>query len=134
MLLVRPEALDGAKPRAVFGDLGARFFGDLLIGDRLDEFPHPESAGVARGALGGQRVIGADDFVAEGHVRFRPEEHRAVIFHVIQEVARVASENFDVLVGEAVRFARGFLEVAHQNDLPVVAPGDRRDIRGGQAL
>ena len=60
LLLVAPELLDGAEARAVVADHHAGFRGALLVGDGLEELADPEPAGVARGALGRQGVVGAD--------------------------------------------------------------------------
>src|SRR5689334_6225756 len=132
LLFMSPEALNGAEPRAVFRYFGAGLGRDFLISDRLDEFAHPEPARVAGRTPGGQGVVGADDFVSKSHVGFGSDEHGAVIFHVLEKVARVPGENFHMLVGEAIGFTRGFLKIGYENDLPVVAPGDRGDIRRGQ--
>src|SRR5690242_10651905 len=71
LLLVAPEALDGAEARAVLADLHRRFRRDLLVGAGLQEFADPEAAGVARGAERRQGVVGADHLVAIGDVGLR---------------------------------------------------------------
>src|SRR5436190_10225920 len=64
LLLVAPEALDGAEPAAIFADHDAGLRGfDLLIGAGLEELADPQAAGVAGGALGRQGVVGADYLV-----------------------------------------------------------------------
>src|ERR1700732_4594889 len=80
LLLVAPEALDGAEAAAVFADHGARLGGlDLLVGAGLEELADPEAAGVARGALGRQGVVGADHLVPVRDVSLWAEKEGAVI-------------------------------------------------------
>src|ERR1700738_4227288 len=84
LLLVAPEAFDGAEAAAVFADHGARLGGlDLLVGAGLEELADPEAAGVARRRLGRQRVVGADHLVAIGDVGLRAEKERAVILQAL---------------------------------------------------
>src|SRR5258707_273379 len=74
LFLVGREVFDGAQPRAVIAHQGRRFVGQhALVSARLDEFAHPQSTGVARRFHGGQRVVGADDLVAVGHVGAMPQ-------------------------------------------------------------
>src|SRR5688572_15846287 len=108
LLLVAPEALDGAQARAVLADLHRGFGRDLLVGAGLQELADPEAAGVARGAEGGEGVVGADHLVAVGHVGLGPEEERAVVAHVLEEVARLPAQDLDVLGGNAVGFLHSF--------------------------
>src|SRR6185295_19169199 len=108
LLLVAPEALDGAQARAVLAHFHARLGRDLLVGAGLQELADPEAAGVARGAQGRERVVGADDLVAVGDVGFRPEEERAVVPHPVQKISRVFAEDLDVLGRNAIGFRYSF--------------------------
>src|SRR5215204_4752803 len=84
LLLVAPEALDGAETAAVFADQRARLGGlHFLVGAGLEELADPQAAGVTGGTLGRQRVVGADHLVAVGDVGFRADEQRAVILEAV---------------------------------------------------
>src|SRR5688500_2142252 len=74
LLLVAPEALDGAQARAVLAHLHRRLGRDLLVGAGLQELADPQPARVARRTERGQRVVGADHLVAVGDVGLRAEE------------------------------------------------------------
>src|SRR5215218_8301200 len=75
LLGVAGEALEHAQARAHLADAGRRLIGEYaLVGDGLEELADPQAAGVARRLLGRQRVVRADDLVAERDVRPRPEE------------------------------------------------------------
>src|SRR4029453_8776896 len=77
--LVGQHALDLADARDDGGHTPARLAREALVGDGLDEFPHVEAAGIARGAPGGQDVVGADGLVGVGDRRFLAHEERAVV-------------------------------------------------------
>src|SRR5262245_59861559 len=75
LLGVGGEALEHAQPRAVLADARRGFVGEnLLVGAGLEEFSHPQPAGIARGLFGRQRVVGPDHIVAVGDVGARPKE------------------------------------------------------------
>src|SRR5262245_48332539 len=85
------EALEDAQPRAVFADARRGLVGEhLLVGAGLEEFSHPQPAGIARSLLGRQRMVGPYHLVAVGDVGARPEEQRAVVLHVGEEVIGIA--------------------------------------------
>src|SRR5262249_35005589 len=108
LFLVTPEALDRAKARAVLADRHARLGRHLLVGAGLQELADPEAAGVARGAEGRQRVVGADHLVAVGTVGLRAEEERAVVPHLREEKTGVLTQDLDVLGRDAIGFGYGF--------------------------
>src|SRR5437868_2116701 len=134
LLLVRPESFDRAEARAILADLHAGVLGALLVGDRLHELADPESACVASGAACGKRVVGADHFVAISYVGLRAKKQRSVVAHVLEEVARIARHDLNVLVGEPVGLANRFVEVRHQNNLAVIAPGDGSNLGSRKSL
>src|SRR5262249_2879809 len=87
LLGVRREAFEDAQPRAIFADPRRGLVGEhLLIGAGLEELADPQAAGIARRLPGRQRVVGADHLVAIGDVGARPQEQRAVVLHVGEEV------------------------------------------------
>src|SRR3546814_6093965 len=49
-----------------------------------------------------QRVVGADDLVAIADIGARPQEQRAVIGHMGQEVIGIAGHHLDMLGGDLV--------------------------------
>src|SRR6185437_1446323 len=103
LFLMAPEAFDSAEAAAVFADHRARFGGfDFLIGARLKELADPEAAGIAGGALGRERVVGADHLVAVRDVGALAEKECAVIAQAAEIAARVAGQHFDMLGGDAV--------------------------------
>src|ERR1019366_10765272 len=64
LLLMAGEVLESAEARTVFADQCRGLIGEhALIGAGLDKLADPQSAGVARGFHGGQRVVGADHFI-----------------------------------------------------------------------
>src|SRR3954452_8949093 len=63
------------EPRA------GRGVGDLLVGDRPQVLPDPETTGVARGAAGRKDVVRADDLVTVGDAGALAEEQRTVVAH-----------------------------------------------------
>src|SRR5678816_3103768 len=77
--LVGQHALDLADPRDDGRHAPARLAREALIGDGLDELPHMEAAGIARGAPGGQDVVRSDGLVGVGDGRFLAHEERAVV-------------------------------------------------------
>ena len=122
--LVAGEALDLAEARAVFAHQGARFVGQhALVGDRLDELADPEPAGIAGGALGGQRVVGADHLIAIGHIRARAEEERAIIRESLEEPIWLPREHLDVLAGDLIRHLQQFCIGIAEDDFAIIAPG-----------
>src|SRR5712672_3081592 len=103
LLLVAPEALDGAEAAAVFADHCARFGGfDLLVGAGLEELADPEAAGVARRAFGRQRVVGADHLVAVGNVGLGAEKEGTVILETLEPAVRLRCQHLDMFRGDAV--------------------------------
>src|SRR5207302_430689 len=71
------EALQGAEPRAAAAEQRRHLVGqDPLIRASLEELADPEAAGVPRGLPRRQRVVGADDLVAEGNISPWAEEKR----------------------------------------------------------
>src|SRR5262249_52826013 len=104
LLRVGIEALEDAQPRAVLADQrGSLVREHLLIGAGLEELPHPQAAGVARGLPGRKRVVGSDHLVAIGDVGAGTEKQRAVVLHVVQEVVRISRHHLHML--EATRSA-----------------------------
>src|SRR5882762_1230722 len=96
LFLVAPEALDRAKPAAIFADHHARLRGlNLLVGAGLQKLADPEAAGVARGALGRQRVVGADHLVAIGDVGLGAEEEGAVVAEAVEIAARLCRQHLN---------------------------------------
>ena len=129
------EVLDGAQAAAVLADQRARSgIGDPLIGDGLDELAHPQAARVAGRALGGQRVVGADDLVAVGDVGHRPEEQGAVVGQVGEEEVVVAGHDLNVLEGQVVGQGQHLGVVVAHDHAAVVGPRLGGDVGRGQGL
>src|SRR4029453_13780676 len=64
--LVRQHALDLADARHDGRHAPARPGRGAVVGEVFDELAHMEAAGIARGAPGGQDVVGADGLVRIG--------------------------------------------------------------------
>ena len=79
-------------------------------------------------------MVCANHLVSVCDIGFRAEEKRAVVAHVFEEVARIASHDFDVFVGEPVGFLNRFREISHHNNLTVIAPGDGGNLCGRKSL
>ena len=121
---VAGETFEHAQPRAIGADHRRGLVGQhLLIRHRLHEFADPQAAGVARGESRRQRVVGADHLVAVGDVGARPEEQRAVVLHVLEEIVRIARHHLHVLGGEAVGLGHHLLLAVAHDDGAVVGPG-----------
>ena len=67
---MRQHALDVTETTHRRGDATARLRRQPLIGNGLDEFPGPKTAGVTRGLASRQRMIGAHALVAIGDGAF----------------------------------------------------------------
>jgi hypothetical protein len=127
------EALENAQPRAILADQRRRFVGEhLLVGAGLEEFSHPQAAGVARGLFGRQRVVRPDHLVAVGDVGARPQKQRAVILHVGEEIIGIARHHLHVLGGDAVGLAHHFGVVLAHDDLAEIRPGLASGVGGGK--
>ena len=100
----------------------------------LDELADPQAAGVPRGEPRRQRMVGADDLVAIGHVGLGSKEQRAVVGHVLQEIVRVAGHDLHMLAGDAVCFLDHFGFGVAKDDSPVIPPGLARHRGGLQGL
>src|SRR5271165_2385624 len=106
LLSVGQKSLQHAQARAVLAKHGGGFIGEhLLVGASLDKFADPEAACVARRFARGQRVVGADHFIAISHVRPRAKKQRTVVLHVLEEVFWIAGHDLDVLRSDAVGLA-----------------------------
>ena len=103
-----------------------------MIGAGLEEFSHPQAAGVARGLPGRQRVIGSDHLVAVGDIGAGPEKQRAVVLHVGEEVIRISRHHLDVLGGDAVGLAHHLLLAVAHDDLAEICPRFAGDVGGGK--
>src|SRR3954454_6058971 len=91
-----------------------------------------KSPGVARGARGGQHVIGARRLVAEGHRRFLAKEEGAVAGEPTQPPVEVGGLHLKMFGSGTVGDRRHFLAAVAEDDLGVIAPGRRR-VLGVQA-
>src|ERR1700730_10416971 len=117
LLLVAPEAFDGAEAAAVLADHGAGLGGlDLLVGAGLQELADPETAGVARRPLGRQRVVGADDLVAIGDGGLGSEEEGAVVLQALEILARLSRQYLDMLGGDPVGLGQHFVLAGAEDD------------------
>src|ERR1700732_330611 len=123
LLLVAPEALDGAEAAAVLADHGAGLGGlDLLVGAGLQELADPEAAGVARRSLGRQCVVGADHLVAIGDVGLGPEKEGAVVLQALEILARLSRQHLDMLGGDPVGLGGHLVVVGAEDNFAIVAP------------
>ncbi len=74
-------------------------------------------------------MVRADDLVAVGHVGLGPEEQRAVVGHVVEEVIRVLGHHLDVFGGDLVGNLDHLLVRVANDHLAVVAPRLSCDVR-----
>ena len=79
-------------------------------------------------------MIGADDLVSVGDIRFRTEKERAVIAHVLQKIIGIARQNLHVFAGDLIGDPQHLFIGIDQNDLAIIAPGDAGQIRRRQVL
>ena len=93
--------------------------------------PTHKPAGVARGLLGRQRMVRADDLVAVGDVGARSQKQSSVVGHALKEEVRIAGHDLHVLGSDPVGLLNHLLITVADDDLAVVRPGDARD-RGGR--
>ena len=103
-----------------------------LVRAGFQELADPQPARVTRRLLSGQSVVGTDHLVAEGDVGASPEEQRAVVRHVPEEVVRIAGHDLHVLGGNVVGHPDHLRVVLAHDHLAVVGPGLRRNRSGRQ--
>src|ERR1700677_2413119 len=78
-------------------------------------------------------MVGADDLVAIGDVRARPQEERAIVRHAVQEHVGIPRHHLDVLGGDPVGFADHLSLVVADDDLAVRFPRLARGLARRQA-
>lgn len=67
-------------------------------------------------------MVGADDFVAIGHIGARPNEQRPIIGHIGKEPVVAIRHDLNVLGGDFIGDPQRFVMVLDDDDLAVVAP------------
>ena len=116
-------------------DLDTGRGGAALIGNSFEEFAHPDPAGIAGGAAGGEDMVGADSLVAIGHGGLLAEEERAIITQMVKIILLVVSlgQHLQMLRRPVVTEGNRFVAALGDADLPIMSPGRLGDIARAQA-
>src|SRR3954451_2738697 len=124
------EVLDAALAGADLAHGGARRLVALLESDGFEELPHPEGAGVARGASRREDVVRSDRLVAVRHGRRFTEEERAVVPHPLEIPPRFRGLDLDMLERILLCDVERLLVGRDDDHLAVVVPCAYCDLRG----
>mmetsp|Transcript_99631 Transcript_99631/g.319728 ORF Transcript_99631/g.319728 Transcript_99631/m.319728 type:complete len:412 (+) Transcript_99631:480-1715(+) len=134
LLLVPSEVFVSAESRAIVSDLHRSLLGDMLVGMRLDELPNPQTTRVAARGLRRQGVVGADDFVAIGHISLDAEEEATVVAQVLLEVVPIPVHHLHMLAGDLVGNLQHLCIAIHDDDLAPIPPRNSCGLRRGNDL
>ena len=77
------HSLKSGNARCGLSDFAVRFPAHALGGDHFHEFVDRKAAGIMRGPLGWQDVVGAGTFVAEGDGGFFADKQRTVTLQMV---------------------------------------------------
>ena len=121
------------KPRAIGTDHRRCLIrGDFLIAVCFQKLANPQPACIPACLFCWQRVVGADHLVAIGHICACAKEQRTVTGHVFKEPVITVGHDLHMFRRNIVCHLQHLVIAVTDNDLAIVAPADRRRIRGRQ--
>ena len=88
----------------------------------LHEIEHRETRGEARGAGGGQDVVGAANVIADGLGRPLTQKYRTCVGDLGAERVGIGDAKFEVFGGDAVGELGRHVKVWHSDDRAEIAP------------
>src|SRR5262249_38780665 len=94
---MRHKPFEFAKPRAKLANHSRSFGSHPLVRARFQKLPDPQTARIPSRFACGQRVIGADHFIAKRDIRFWSEKDSAEISHLFEEIVWILGHHLHML-------------------------------------
>ena len=119
------ESFKQTKPRAISANHRRGLIGENpLIAVSLKKLSDPKPARIAPSFFCWQRVVGADNLIAVGHIRARAQKQRTVAGHMLQKPIIAIGHDLHMFGGDIICDLQHVLIAVTTDYLPIITPTD----------